>query len=157
MGKRVRMNQLVIHPLKCAERAVIKHCRKCKEDSAYPNECEVKKKWFPYKPRVVSGLRHRNTFRGGEVSNHVYGIAIDFDPSHNTCCGCVGKWKRHAKCRNRKLQTYERMRMPMCWVEEFEEYGFYWLGNDSLKDTMHFEFLGDPDVIRRTVRTYRNK
>ena len=71
MGKRVRLNQLVIHPLKCAERAVTKHCRKCKEDPDYPNECEVKKKWFPYKPRVVSGLRHRNTYRGGEVSNHV--------------------------------------------------------------------------------------
>ena len=26
-------------------------------------------------------------------------------------------------------------------------YGFYWLGHDALEDTMHFEFLGDPEQI----------
>jgi hypothetical protein len=36
------------------------------------------------------------------------------------------------------------MAMPECWVTAFERYGFYWLGHDELKDTMHFEFLGDP-------------
>ncbi|QUS47068.1 hypothetical protein F1331_25700 [Salmonella enterica subsp. enterica serovar Dessau] len=25
--------------------------------------------------------------------------------------------------------------------------GFYWLGHDVLQDTMHFEFLGDPDKV----------
>ena len=152
MEKKVRLNQLVIHPLKCAERAIIKQCKKCEPDPRYPGEC---KKKFPYKPRVLSGLRHRNTFRGGEISNHVYGIAIDLDPTHNTCCGCVGKWKRHPKCR-KKLPKNQRMIMPMCWVKEFEKFGFYWLGNDKLQDTMHFEFLGDPDRIRRAVRKYRN-
>jgi LysM repeat protein len=153
MEKKVRLNQLAIHPLKCAERAIKKRCKKCTPDPKYPGEC---KKKFPYKPRVLSGLRHRNTFRGGEVSNHVYGIAIDLDPSHNTCCGCVGKWKKHPKCR-RKLPKNQRMIMPMCWVKEFEKFGFYWLGNDKLQDTMHFEFLGDPDRIRRAVRKYRNQ
>jgi hypothetical protein len=39
------------------------------------------------------------------------------------------------------------MAMPECWVHAFERYGFYWLGHDVLRDTMHFEFLGDPDRI----------
>jgi hypothetical protein len=41
------------------------------------------------------------------------------------------------------------MAMPECWVHAFERFGFYWLGHDVLKDTMHFEFLGDPDKIVR--------
>ena len=39
------------------------------------------------------------------------------------------------------------MAMPECWVHAFEKYGFYWLGNDQLQDTMHFEFLADPERI----------
>ena len=35
-------------------------------------------------------------------------------------------------------------------MHAFERYGFYWLGHDVLMDTMHYEFLGDPDKIRRT-------
>jgi hypothetical protein len=42
---------------------------------------------------------------------------------------------------------YDRMAMPECWVHAFEKYGFYWLGHDVLRDTMHYEFLGDPDRI----------
>lgn len=41
--------------------------------------------------------------------------------------------------------------MPRCWVSAFERFGFYWLGRDALEDTMHFEFLGDPDRILRSV------
>jgi hypothetical protein len=37
-------------------------------------------------------------------------------------------------------------------VDTFERFGFYWLGNDVLEDTMHFEFLGDPDKIIKTDR-----
>ena len=40
--------------------------------------------------------------------------------------------------------------MPECWVRAFEKYGFYWLGHDTLMDTMHFEFLADPNRIHLT-------
>jgi hypothetical protein len=43
--------------------------------------------------------------------------------------------------------VWEKTSLPRCWVEAFERYGFYWLGRDQLEDTMHFEFLGDPDRI----------
>ena len=152
MGKKVRLNRLVIPPLKCAERAIRLKCRKCVPDPSLPGECAK----YPYKPRHLSGLRYKNTFRGGEVSNHVYGIAIDLDPKHNTCCGCVGKWKRHPKCRKRLLK-HQRMIMPMCWVEVFEEYGFYWLGHDKLQDTMHFEFLGKPSRVKAALEKQRKK
>jgi hypothetical protein len=32
-------------------------------------------------------------------------------------------------------------------VNAFTKFGFYWLGEDPMQDTMHFEFLGDPDTI----------
>ena len=150
MGRSVRLNRLVIPPLKCAERAIRRQCKKCVPDPKLPGECSK----YPYTPRSMSGLRYKNTFRGGEVSNHVYGIAIDLDPKYNTCCGCVGKWRRHPKCR-KKLPKHQRMIMPMCWVDVFEEYGFYWLGHDALQDTMHFEFLGKPDRVLKALKKQR--
>lgn len=148
MGRKVRLNQWVVPVLKCVERALHTGCATCREDPEHPNEC--KDKTFPYKPKSLSGLRTRNTFRGGEVSNHVYGIALDVDPSENTCCGCTARWRAHPMCK-RNVPTHERMIMPWCWVEVFETYGFYWLGRDKLRDTMHFDFLGDPEVVRRAV------
>ena len=148
MGLKVSLNQWVIPALECAEREVQKACKSCVEDPEYPNEC---KKRYPYKPRKTSGIRYRNTFRGGEVSNHVYGIAVDFDPTKNTCCGCVAKWRNHPLCR-KDLKPHERMIMPVCWVHVFEKYGFYWLGRDRLQDTMHFEFLGKPEIIEEAMK-----
>jgi D-alanyl-D-alanine carboxypeptidase len=100
----------------------------------------------PYQPYVLSGLRLRNTYLNGEVSNHVYGIALDVDPSRNPCCGCIGEWRESERCQNDKSK-FQRMDMPRCWVTEFERFGFYWLGHSKLEDTMHFEFLADPSQI----------
>lgn len=102
----------------------------------------------PYQPVVLSGLRRRNTYLNGEISNHVYGIAIDIDPMQNPCCGCIGAWRENARCKNQKTK-FERMAMPKCWITEFERFGFYWLGHDRIEDTMHFEFLADPNRILR--------
>ncbi len=100
-----------------------------------------------YKPRGIGGIRFHNTYHGGEVSNHVYGIAMDMDSEENTCCGCVGRWAKHPLCTKKVSSVYERTKVPPIWVSVMERYGWYWLGNDVLQDTMHFEFLGDPDKI----------
>jgi hypothetical protein len=105
----------------------------------------------PYQPSVLSGLRKRNTYLNGEISNHVYGIALDVDPTRNPCCGCIGTWRESERCQNSKSK-FERMDMPSCWVTEFERFGFYWLGHDTLEDTMHFEFLADPTQILRKAQ-----
>ena len=110
-------------------------------EAALKRDCAAK----PYKPRGISGLRLENTYKDYEVSNHVYGIAIDIDSQLNPCCGCVGRWSENPACKKKVKSIYERMAMPKCWVEVFERYGFYWLGHDELQDTMHFEFLGDPE------------
>ena len=111
-------------------------------------EAAMKKDGFDsqYHPKSGSGIRFTNTYRGAEISNHVYGIALDIEPNNNTCCGCVKPWNEHPLCK-KKGTPYDRMAMPRTWVEEFEKYGFYWLGHDVLQDTMHFEFLADPDQI----------
>ena len=74
-------------------------------------------------------------------------VAVDIEPDKNTCCGCVAPWNEHPLCKQKGKTVWERMVMPRSWVETFEKYGFYWLGHDTLEDTMHFEFLGDPDKI----------
>ena len=64
-----------------------------------------------------------------------------------TCCGCIGKWKDDPAC-SKPGTVFDRMAMPRCWVDVFEKYGFHWLGRDELEDSMHFEFLGNPNQIR---------
>jgi len=132
MDEDVRLNERIIPVVACVEEVILAEC----SDT-------------PYQPRRLSGLRNRNTYHTGEVSNHVYGIALDVDPSRNSCCGCVGRWAEHELCDLETDNVYDRMVMPECWVHVFERYGFYWLGHDPMQDTMHFEFLGDPDQILR--------
>jgi hypothetical protein len=128
----IKMHRKVVPALKCVEEEIKRSCSD-----------------RPYRPHALAGIRFRNTYRGGEVTNHIYGIAIDIDPSKNTCCGCVKPWNDAPACQRPAKTEYDRMAMPECWVHAFERYGFYWLGHDVLRDTMHFEFLGDPDRIVR--------
>jgi hypothetical protein len=130
MGLPVQVHEKIIPALKCVEAAL----------KASPAGDE-------YKPRAMGGIRFKNTYKGVEVSNHVYGIAIDIEPDKNTCCGCVAPWNEHPLCKQKGKSVWERMVMPRSWVDTFERFGFYWLGHDVLQDTMHFEFLGDPDKI----------
>jgi hypothetical protein len=129
-GIGVRMNERVLSALRCVEEAIARACAET-----------------PYQPEVLDGLRGRNTFYNGEVSNHIYGIAIDIDPGRNACCGCVEKISDRPLCKRPVATPFERSSIPKCWVDTFERFGFYWLGYDTLEDTMHFEFLGDPDEI----------
>jgi hypothetical protein len=132
MGLPVRMHRKVVPALACVEEEIKRSCAD-----------------HPYTAHALAGVRFKNTYRGGEVTNHIYGIAIDIDPSINTCCGCVPPWNDAPRCHRPAKSEYDRMVMPECWVHAFERYGFYWLGHDVLQDTMHFEFLGDPDKILR--------
>jgi hypothetical protein len=130
MNLPVKMHRKVVPALACVEEEIKRSCAD-----------------HPYTAHALAGIRFRNTYRGGEITNHIYGIAIDIDPSINTCCGCVKPWSDSPMCTKPAKSEYDRMAMPECWVHAFERYGFYWLGHDVLKDTMHFEFLGDPDRI----------
>lgn len=130
MGLPLVLNQKVVPALRCVEEALRRDCAE-----------------HPYRPKTVGGLRTGNTYKDYEVSNHVYGIALDIDSDLNPCCGCVDFWKEHPACKQKVGSPFERMAMPRCWVEVFERHGFYWLGHDELEDTMHFEFLGDPERV----------
>jgi len=136
MGLKVRMNKKVVPALGCVEVEIKRACN----DSPYEK---------PYTPLILAGIRYVNTYKGGEVTNHMYGIAIDVDPQRNSCCNCVKPWKDSPLCKKKAKSIWERMDMPECWVKSFEKFGFYWLGHDVLQDTMHFEFLGDPEKILR--------
>lgn len=122
MGLNVRLNAKITPALACIEEQIRAECTE-----------------EPYTPVRLSGIRTRNTYHNGQVSNHVYGIAIDVDPQLNTCCMCVAQWGDHPLCQREVESIYERMSMPSCWVHVFERFGFYWLGRDRLQDTMHFE------------------
>jgi hypothetical protein len=101
-----------------------------------------------YTAKAVGGFRSQNTYRGVEISNHLLGIAIDIDPDRNPCCACVDPWPSNPICKNAGT-VYQRTALPKCWINAFERFGFDWLGHDKLEDTMHFEFLGDPDKITK--------
>ena len=156
LDRPVRLNKRIIPALKCVERDIRRTCQdgKCTPKTGeYAGECELKHKKFPYQPKRLSGIRYRNSFKGSEVSNHVYGIAIDLDPSENTCCKCVARWRNHRLCKRKDLKhPWQRMIMPVCFIGQFEKYGFYWLGRDRLEDTMHFEFLGRPELIEEHLK-----
>lgn len=130
MGLRIRLHKKVVPKLRCVERTIRTKCSG---------------KGRRYVPRAIGGFREANTYRGGEVSNHMFGIAIDIDPDRNPCCGCVDPWPSHRACQGQKKSVYEKTELTSCWIGAFEQHGFHWLGHDSLEDTMHFEYLGDPD------------
>ncbi|MGZ3423297.1 MAG: M15 family metallopeptidase [Polyangiales bacterium] len=129
-GLPVTVHEKIVPALRCAEAEVKASCAST-----------------PYTPHALAGIRDHNTYRAGEVTNHMWGIALDIDPMENSCCGCVEKWKKSPLCKKKAKTIWERMAMPKCWVDAFEKYGFYWLGHDKLMDTMHFEFLGDPEKV----------
>jgi D-alanyl-D-alanine carboxypeptidase len=135
MGMTLTVNEHVGKALRCVEAAL----------KASGHDAD-------YKPNVAGGIRFKNTYRGMEISNHVYGIALDIEPHRNTCCSCVDPWPNHPLCKKNVSSIYERMAMPRSWVVIFERYGFYWLGHDALQDTMHFEFLGAPEKIFREAK-----
>jgi hypothetical protein len=133
MGLPIQVHKKVAPALACVERRIKKSCTE-------PDE--------RYRPRAIGGFRTENSYRGVEISNHLFGIAIDIDPDRNPCCGCVAPWPEHKACQGSASSVFERTELPRCWIDTFERYGFYWLGRDpQLRDTMHFEFLGDPEHV----------
>jgi len=132
MGLPIRVHKKIVPALRCVERRIKKVCRS---------------RHNRYTPHAVGGFRTRNTYHHGEVSNHLFGIAVDIDPSRNPCCHCVKPWPDNPICKKDAKSVYDKTSLPRCWVHAFERYGFYWLGRDELQDTMHFEFLGNPDRI----------
>jgi hypothetical protein len=129
-GIKVRMNRRIIPALHCVEEEIKAACSAT-----------------PYKPGSLHGIRFRNTYHTGEITNHAYGIAIDIDPERNPCCGCLPPASDSPRCKGPPKSPYDIAGLPKCWVDSFVKYGFYWLGDDPMQDTMHFEFLGDPDKV----------
>lgn len=140
-GQEVKLHKKIVPALKCVERAI-------------NNECGGDL-W--YRPAWVSSYRSTATFPA-VISNHRFGIALDLEPmpknvsNGNPCCGpsCAVIWREHQICKNHDTTLDSPLnisRFNDCWVKAFEFYGFHWLVNDRLHDTMHFEFLGDPDLI----------
>lgn len=133
MGLPLLVHEKIAPALACVEHRIKKDCSKSDDR---------------YRAHAVGGFRTENSYRGAEVSNHLFGIAVDIDPNRNPCCGCVAPWPEHKACQGSADSVFERTELTRCWIDTFERYGFYWLGRDpQLRDTMHFEFLGNPERI----------
>ncbi len=133
MGLPIQVHAKIAPAYACVEKRIAKTC-------AAPAS--------RYTPKAIGGFRYANTYRGAEISNHLFGIAIDIDPDQNPCCGCVDPWPSSPICK-KPGNAYQRTSLPKCWINAFERYGFDWLGHDTLEDTMHFEFLGNPERITK--------
>ncbi len=137
LGLPAKVHKKVVHPLSCVEKAIQQDCL-----------------LTPYFAQNLSTFRTINSYRGGELSNHLFGLAIDIDPSINPCCGCVKPWSDHPSCQIPDLNAWERTKLPACTIKAFERFGFYWLGRDpDLQDTMHFEYLGRPAETEMETET----
>ena len=133
MGLPVTVHRKIVPALRCVQRRIERTCTRESDR---------------YVPHALGGLREQNTYRGEEISNHLFGIAVDIDSDRNPCCGCAAPWPEHPLCKRKSKGPYGRTALTPCWVRSFGRYGFYRLGRDPiLMDTMHFEFLGDPDRI----------
>ena len=133
MGLPIQVHEAMAPALACVEKYVRRQCAGRAR----------------YTPKAIGGFRTQDTYRDVEVSNHMFGIAIDIDPDRNPCCRCVEPWPSHPLCKLKAVKAEQRAALPRCWIAGFQRFGFDWLGHDQLEDTMHFEFLGDPDRIKR--------
>jgi hypothetical protein len=68
MGLPLSIHEKVAPPLHCVEKRIRATCSR---------------KSRRYTPRAVGGFRTANSYRGAEISNHLFGIAIDIDPDRN--------------------------------------------------------------------------
>lgn len=134
MGVRVKMNKLVIQSLKCVEKRIKKSCND------------------KYNVGHLSGWRDSDTILGVETSDHIYGVSLDIDPNINPCCGCTEKWRKSPRCAGEGVIEHDhgpktgRYDLPQCWIDSFKKENWYWYGDDpSLRDTMHFTFIGKPN------------
>lgn len=141
MGLKVLMHEATREPLRCVTRYIRSHCKE------------------RYSAQALSGWRPENTFkkqkdpRRQEYSNHLFGLALDIDPERNPCCQCQKDWPNNPRCKSDNVTQHPdgtvtgEFEMPRCWIEAFKRHGFHWLGDDVLRDTMHFEFLAEPGTV----------
>ncbi|HTL11602.1 MAG TPA: hypothetical protein VL588_03895, partial [Bdellovibrionota bacterium] len=59
MGLPVKLHRRIVDAVACAEKKIRSECAE------------------PYHAGHLSGLRLKNTYTGGEVSNHLFGLALD--------------------------------------------------------------------------------
>lgn len=86
----------------------------------------------------IGGYR-RNDGQLGESSYHVYGAAIDINPSQNPHCRSGAAVDPEGRCDSKQPYT-----IPDELVGIFKDYGFTWGGNwRRNKDYMHFEWHGE--------------
>ncbi len=89
-GHAIRVNRRIVPALQCVEERIEHQCTKPRD---------------AYYPKNIGGMRVSNTIRGGEISNHLFGIAIDIDPDRNPCCHCVGDWKKDPEMRKSRQES----------------------------------------------------
>jgi hypothetical protein len=93
MGLWVNVHKKIAPALRCVEKRIRKVCTRRKDQ---------------YRPQALGGFRDGNSYRGGEISNHLFGIAIDIDSDRNPCCGCVSPWPDHPACKGDVSSVFER-------------------------------------------------
>ncbi|PIO06974.1 hypothetical protein COT47_02005, partial [Candidatus Woesearchaeota archaeon CG08_land_8_20_14_0_20_43_7] len=153
-GKTITMNKKVLPLFDCISKEI-------------DNTCSAADK--NYQLTSVSDTRETNTYSGGGISKHLYGIAIDLNPATNPFCystptnqGASGS----SKCPTSPSKPEDNIikDLPQCWIDAMQKYGFLWGGTkqwsmleaaakDWGRDSMHFNFYGDPSTIGAVTTT----
>lgn len=93
----------------------------------------------------IEGHNYRRVDRTATLSNHAYGIALDFLPVSYGGKQVYWRWAYDAGVDWHSVPAEQRYDVPLSFVEAFERYGFVWGGKWRFYDVIHFEYR--PEIL----------
>lgn len=93
----------------------------------------------------IEGYNYRRVDQTATLSNHAFGIALDFLPRSYGGRQVYWRWAYDAGLAWHSIPAEQRFSVPDSFVEAFERYGFVWGGKWRFYDVIHFEYR--PEIL----------
>lgn len=135
LDHRMFVNELLVGPLGLVERDIRNAARIDPSVGGWIEELEIT---YSFQYREIAG--------SGNLSQHSWGLAVDFVPTSYDGRAAYWRWSR-ALDRDgwHRIPMERRWSPPQRVVEIFERHGFIWGGKWAHFDAMHFEYR--PEIL----------
>ncbi|MFW5690014.1 MAG: M15 family metallopeptidase [Spirochaetota bacterium] len=134
LGMKTMIHRELLEDLAAVEEAIVERSR---TDSALAR--------FLEELRSIEGYNYRRVDRTAVLSNHAYGIAVDFLPAYYGGRQVYWRWAYDSGLDWHSLAERDRFEIPRAFVEAFERRGFVWGGKWRFFDIIHFEYR--PEIL----------